>query len=229
MDNAQQSATAEKVHSSLFFRDEEFGVGGISFDLFIDESHLLEFGASDHPIESSAVITDHITRKLRTCTVTGLFSNRSIRGKSEEELEVQETQNQDPETQDPEQASEQTQAQNQRYNRALEMYEKLEALAEKREAVRLVTSLKVYPEMVILSLSAKRGPKDGETITFTMKLREFSYDSLKQKEEVAEVSQPEDMESEENRLVAEKQTNGKVSAKRNSFMENYLTFAEEEE
>lgn len=198
------------VQSSLFFRDEEFGVGGIAFDLFIDESHLLEFGASAHPIESSAVVTDHITRKLRSCTVTGMFSNHSIRRTVTEQ----------PSTEDSENGEEPVAI----YNRALEMYEKLEALAEKREAVRLVTSLKVYPEMVILALSAKRSAKDGESISFTMKLREFSFDQLKQKKE-AEPTQPEDMETEENRLVAEKQTNGKVSAKRSRFMESYLASA----
>lgn len=155
----------------------------IDFDLLIDESHTLEFDASDHPLENGAVITDHVTQKLRTCTITGMFTNH------------------------PAQA-------NGRYDakRALTLFNELENLAKKRKPVRLVTTLRVYEEMIITSLPVKITAEDGESITFTITLREFKVAALK-KNAIFGKFKPKDMKTADNRTIAQRGTNGTVSAK----------------
>lgn len=194
-----------KVPASLFSRDEGFGVdsadktGSIRFDLLVDESHTLEFEASDHPIENGAVITDHVTQKLRTCTVTGMFTNFPDRNEFGESTDGY----------TGVQVSDGTPVKD---NRARDMFIALENLAMQRKPVRLVTALHVYPEMIITSLPVKFGADDGESIKFTMTLREFKVAELKKTVTFGKFRPP-DMKSAENRTIAPKQTNGKVSAK----------------
>lgn len=190
------------IPASLFSRDESFGIGDIPFDLLIDESHTLEFEASDHPVEDGSVITDHVTQKLRTCTVTGFFTNHPSRklDASEEDWEKFQT---SEVVSDGETVT---------VNRSLEMFQKLEELARERKPVRLVTALKVYPEMIITSLPVKRDPKAGESVKFTVTLREFKTATLKKVAVFGKFKAP-DMKTADNRLIATKATNGKVSAK----------------
>ena len=123
-----------KVPASLFSRDEGFGVdsadktGSIRFDLLVDESHTLEFEVSDHPIENGAVITDHVTQKLRTCTVTGMFTNFPDRNEFGESTDGY----------TGVQVSDGTPVKD---NRARDLFIELENLAMQRKPVRLVTAL----------------------------------------------------------------------------------------
>lgn len=195
------------IPASLFSREEGFGLfnvansGGsvdeVKFDLLIDESHTLEFEASDHPIENGAVITDHITQKLRTCTITGMFTNSPMQefsGSTIDDFRNAEVNGAEGTT-----------------NRSREMFETLEKMAMERKPVRLVTALKVYPEMIILSLPTKRTAEDGESVKFTMTLREFKIATLK-KSVVFQKYSPKDMNTPEARKLASKSTKGKVSA-----------------
>lgn len=209
---SQDDIKPRAVSASLFTQAEAFGVGSsdsgtveIPFDLLIDESHTLEFEASDHPIENGAVITDHVTQKLRTCTVTGLFTNHPVQKADElEDSSIDSYRDTEilgtwdgvldhPRARD-------------------DMFKKLEELACERKPVRLVTSLKVYPEMIITSLPVKRDAKDGDCVKFTMTLREFKVATLKKTTAFGKF-QPPDMKTAERRLASQKKSKGKVSAK----------------
>lgn len=207
------------IPASLFSRQEGFGVfkvansGGsvdsVKFDLLIDESHTLEFEASDHPIENGAVITDHITQKLRTCTITGMFTNSPMQEFSGSTISdfqnakvngVEATRNRSRD----------------------EMFDALERMAMERKPVRLVTALKVYPEMIILSLPTKRTAEDGESVKFTMTLREFKIATLK-KSVAFQKYNPKNMDTPEARLLASQSTKGKVSATGRKFVDAILS------
>ena len=166
------------------------------FDLFVDESHGLEFQLSEHPVQDGSVITDHVTQKLRSCTISGMFTNHSVRRNRN---------NTDVIKIDGYESNEV------RTNEALENYEALETLAKKRQPVRLVTSLVTYPEMIIKSIKVQRGPDDGESIKFKMVLTEFK------RVNILEISadyiyKPESMEKDIDRMIASPANNGVVSA-----------------
>lgn len=206
-----------KVPASLFSRDEGYCVEGVDggknirFDLLVEESHTLEFEASDHPIENGAVITDHVTQKLRTCSITGMFTN------TPDETEVEGT---DVDSYRDAKVEGGTPL---AYNRSRDkMFADLEELAMQRKPVRLVTALKVYPEMIITALPVKRTSEDGESIKFQMTLREFKTASLKKTVAFGKFNPP-NMKTAINRTTAKKNTNGKVSAKAEQLVDNALS------
>lgn len=206
----QGDISPRKVSASLFTQSEPFGVGSsekgvveLPFDLLVEESHTLEFEASDHPVENGAVITDHVTQRLRTCTVTGLFTNHPMeRDGGFSGSDVDSFQN----TEITEDGTELD------HPRARDdMFAKLEELACERKPVRLVTTLKVYPEMIITSLPVKRTAEDGESVKFTMTLREFKVATLKKATAFGKF-QPPNMKTADRRIVSQTATKGKVSA-----------------
>lgn len=148
---------AQPLCASLFARTD-MGIEGIDFDLFIDESHGLDFKISEHPLQDGCVITDHVTQQLRTCKINAMFTNHSVRGRSgnEKEISIEGYEEAEPIE-----------------NVARQKFEALEELAKRREPVRLVTSLVVYPKMMIKNVNVQRGPSDGESVKFSMTLTEI--------------------------------------------------------
>ena len=153
------------VQSSLFFRDEGFGLEDLKFDLLIDESHSLDFDIPEHAVENGSSISDHVCERLRSVQITGLFTNHPIGGKKSGYVNEDGTVNEEPDEVSVDGAEG-------RGNIALANFEKLKEIARRRKPVRLVTSLEVYEEMVFESIPYSRGPEDGESIKFTAKLRE---------------------------------------------------------
>ena len=153
------------VQSSLFYRDEGFGLEDLKFDLLIDESHSLDFDIPEHAVEDGSSISDHVQERLRSVQITGLFTNHPIGGKKSGYVNEDGTVNEEPDEISVDGAEG-------RGNIALANFEKLKEIARRRKPVRLVTSLEVYEEMVFESIPYSRGPDDGESIKFTAKLRE---------------------------------------------------------
>lgn len=153
------------VQSSLFFRDEGFGLEELKFDLLIDESHSLDFDIPEHAVENGSSISDHVCERLRSVQITGLFTNHPIGGKKSGYVNEDGTVNEEPD-------EVRVDGVEGRGNIALANFEKLKEIARRRKPVRLVTSLEVYEEMVFDSIPYSRGPDDGESIKFTAKLRE---------------------------------------------------------
>jgi hypothetical protein len=175
----------QPVPASLFSRGEGYSVGSIAFDLLLQESHGLEFEASQHAIEDGSEVTDHVTRKLREVTVSAMFSLHSL-SLPEGSIDMSR-------------------------NRALEQLEAIERLAEERRPTRLVTALKVYPEMLILGVRYERTGSDGEAIRFQLVMREIRKVRLKEVV-VDSVVSPPNMDSEVNRRAAVAADAGRVSA-----------------
>lgn len=153
------------MQSSLFFRDEGFGLEELKFDLLIDESHSLDFDIPEHAVENGSSISDHVCERLRSVQITGLFTNHPIGGKKSGYVNEDGTVNEELDEVSVDGAEG-------RGNIALANFEKLKEIARRRKPVRLVTSLEVYEEMVFESIPYSRGPDDGESIKFTAKLRE---------------------------------------------------------
>lgn len=156
------------IPASLFTRNENFGLENLPFDLLIDESHELEFDISDHAVENGATISDHIQERLRTVRVTGMFTNHSINGAgafvtSDGKLNGRKWKESRVNIENAQAIS----------NTALERWEKLLKIARARKKVRIITSLEIYEEMAIESVTADRGPDDGEAIKFKLTLREI--------------------------------------------------------
>lgn len=208
------------AQASLFFRDEAFGVGSsssglvdIPFDLLIDESHSIEFDIADHAVENGATISDHVQERLRSVQVTGLFTNHPIgartggyvSGKPAKDGSVDVNRAVDTVNIDGAQGH---------GNIALDTkLDALKKLARERKPVRLVTSLEVYEEMVIESLNYDRGPDDGESIKFTVKLRQVrtANVSYKNRDAVYNPPPPKSQDSEVGKKLAENDKDGKVT------------------
>lgn len=158
----QRPKKAQSIPASLFHRkDEDMGIEGLPFDLFISESHKLSYRVGDHPMQNGVTISDHVRRELREVTIEGMFSNHPLKG-LEDTNEVK--------FKDEYATSE---VKPTLTNRALTMFNKVKQWADLKEPVRLVCSLEVYPKMVITEINYERNAKSGSSIRFTMTLREI--------------------------------------------------------
>lgn len=192
--------TAQTVPASLFFRKtESMGIAGLPFDLFISEKHALSFKVGEHPLQNGATVSDHVQQELQEVTIEGMFTNHPIGNASGTDSKVKFED--DFASQDVRSSV---------TNVALEKLESLRALAKKKEPVRLVCSLDIYPKMVITGLEYERDKDSGNAIRFSVTLREVNIVSLK-----ASVSsyvwKPDDMSTVNNRIAASKAKAGKRS------------------
>ena len=186
---------AEPIPASLFAigKSEKNGVGGIEFDLMPKESHGLDFDISEHPVDNGSSITDHIRMKPRECSVTGMFTCHPIKAYSKDKVTIDDG---------AEEMSE---------NRALTLYKELETLCKSMNKVRLVTDIKTYPTMLIKSLKTDRDRSSGESITFTMTLREYmGVDMQKTTSDI--VITPAKLNTNNAKTIAKKKNTGRKSA-----------------
>lgn len=198
------------IQSSLFFQNENFGISGLDFDLLIDESHSIEFDIADHAVENGSTISDHVTERLRSVQVTGMFTNHPVnKGENFYVGEDGKTIEDEPDEINIEGIGEAT------INVSRDQkLEKLKELARRRNPVRLVTSMEVYEQMVIESISFDRGPDDGEAVKFTMKLREVRTARTQsvQVDGVWNPPEPPKQETAPQRKMSKNRKKGKVSA-----------------
>lgn len=201
------------VYASLFWREESFGLKGLAFDLLVDESHQMQFSLSDHAVENGAVVSDHVERRLRSVTVTGLFTNHPMSGKSYV-----------TETADSYEFTEEIELDglDAVVNRSLTKWNMLMELASLREPVTLYTALETYPDMVITDLRANRGPRDGEAVKFTMTLREVRSVALVG----TTVNATRDTGTEAGRATADKENRGMQAAQTVASANNVYLNAE---
>lgn len=200
------------VQSSLFFRDEAFGLDSLPFDLLIDESHSLEFDIADHAVENGATISDHIQERLRTVQVTGFFTNHPIGGKESGYVTGEDKEGNAKVRRATD--SVRINGVEGKGNVALEeKFKKLKEIARERKPVRIVTAIEVYDEMVIESVSVDRGPEDGESIKFRMKLREVRTAKVETtyRDGVKPAPAPKSQDSDSGKKMAENEKDGKVT------------------
>lgn len=181
---------SQPIPASLFARRDK-GVGGIAFDLMLNESHGLTYKISEHPIDSGAVVTDHVQQQPRECSVTGIFSCHPIGSYSSDEIDIDEKEKITN-------------------NRALEKYLSIEKIAKEKKPIRLVTDLFDYPSMLIKSISVNRDKASGEMVTFQMSLIEYQSVTLSQVSSEG-VIQPYDLTTDNRKKIASKVNSGRVS------------------
>ena len=91
---------------------------------------------------------------------------------------------------------------------------RLKEIARRREPVRLVTALEVYDEMLVEELSFDRGPDDGESVRFRMRLREIRTATLEMRyvDGVWEPPEPKSQATDAGKKMSKQKKNGKKSA-----------------
>lgn len=201
----RKEKAAQSVPASLFFRNDEknMGIDGLPFDLFISEKHRLSFKVSDHPLQNGCTISDHVQRELQDVTIEGMFSNHSVnrddvpREAIEFDSEYGTTDVLNDKWQNPKPLP----------NTALQKLEKLRELASKKEPVRLVCSLDIYPKMVITDVSYERDAKSGSSVRFTITLREIVTVDLKYSTSSYNFS-PEQIKSMNDKIIASQVNSG---------------------
>lgn len=198
------------IQSSLFFQDEKFGLSELPFNLLIDESHSIEFDICDHAVENGSTISDHVQERLRSVMVTGMFTNHPVNSDNQFYVDSDgKTVIEEPDEIDIEGVGQAT------LNTARDKnLEKLKELARLRNPVRLVTALEVYESMIIESVNYDRGPDDGESVKFSMKLREVRTARTQsvQVDGVWNPPEPPKQETAPQRKMSKNRKKGKVSA-----------------
>lgn len=136
------------IPAQLFYKNRDYGVGSIQFDLVLGETHNMSNIITEYKIEDGSTISDHIQNNVRTGTVTGLITNFSIGEGTLTE------------------------------NRALLAFQRLEELFEAKELVTIVTVYKVYEDVVIENISIAKDSNTGESIVADFSFREITKVSL---------------------------------------------------
>lgn len=198
------------VQSSLFFRDHSFGLSELPFDMLIDESHSIEFDISEHAVENGSSIADHVQERLRTVSVTGMFTNHSLNGRSGGFVNGNEVEYApDAINIEGRQGAKDT---------CIPRLELLKEIARRRNPVTLYTALEDFElsdiSMVIESITYDRGPDDGESVKFTMKLREVRRARLGRAyvDGAWEPPEPQKLETPAEKKMSKKQKKGKKQA-----------------
>lgn len=120
--------------------------GLINLDAAITQEHRFSANATQHPVESGADVTDHVIDMPDQLTINGVFSNTPI-------LFLASLQGSP--------------------KRAEEAFEKLDALKKTGKTVDVFTTIKVYRNMIITSLTARRSASIGNAINVDIGLLEI--------------------------------------------------------
>lgn len=127
--------------------EDEAGVvrESLVFEATLSESHEQAYKVSEHPLEFGAVVADHIVREPFSLQVTVVVSRSPLQARFRENARLE-----------------------REWLRLLE-------LGDARGVVTVVTSLLVYRNMAIESISAPRSADDGESMNVDITFREVQY------------------------------------------------------
>jgi D-ribose pyranose/furanose isomerase RbsD len=139
------------ITSLIFGKKEKPKIGVLELDCNISESHEFENQVTAFPIENGSEITDHVINKPKKITVNGFVTNSPINslGKIGEIKD----------------AIAGNSGLSQKRVSVAE-YE-LQSILFNKELVTIVTSLDVYDDMVMTSLSIPKDSKTGDALRFT--------------------------------------------------------------
>lgn len=136
---------------SLFFKGNRvYGVGNISFDLVLSETHNFNSKITTHRIEDGSEIADHIQNELENGTLNGLISNFSL--------------NAGPIV----------------TNRAQDVFEALVSLWNEKQPVTITTVLRVYEDVVISSMPFMRDASQGDSLPISVSFRQIKIVTLQE-------------------------------------------------
>lgn len=162
-----ESLAGVRLGASLFVKKDGYLVATIPMDILVNESHTMQSEVAQQPIESGSIITTHIRNKLRTGSLTGLISNWSLRS---------------PSTLAMSGAVFGGAKEAQAVNRVRETYNLLVDLWEKKQRIRIVTTLWEYFDVAITSIEASRDGESGDAQEFTITFQELNVIKLTHRE-----------------------------------------------
>jgi len=124
-----------ELATTLFFQNNRnYGVGIITFDLILEETHNYSNSVTRYKIEDGSNISDHIQNEVESGSITGLITNFSLF--------------------DGVLLS----------NKAQDVFNQLRDLYLNKELVDIVTVLKVYENVAITNISVPRNSESGEEL-----------------------------------------------------------------
>jgi len=139
------------INTTLFFDQQRtYGVGALTFDLILAESHNFNSSVSEYNIENGSIISDHIQKELENGTLSGLISNFSLTS--------------------PGIVS----------NRAQDAFDLLEQIYNDQQLVTVYTVNKVYENVAIVSIGISRDDSTGEATIAEISFRKVNVVSLKE-------------------------------------------------
>lgn len=160
---------------TIVFTRMDASIGSIDIDAVVTETHLDEVEVTDHPVEIGVNISDHMRVKPAMITLDGLVSNTPLPAAGAPTTPMQA---EDGVTYSTRSASQPA--------RAGSAYQQLLALKTGGQLVTVVTALRSYDQMALVSLSVPRDAKTGNVLRFTAQLKEIRFASS----QVAVISVP---------------------------------------
>lgn len=181
--------------ASVFFHMSNPGVsssvGAISFDLVLSESHSMTTSVCSHPVQGNEAITDHLQPQPLTGSVKVLVTNYSLHdGKGGERYS----------------SSSSFDIYN---NRALDAYKMFKKIQAARVLVTMVTSLEVYKDVAIVSVSAPKDESSGDAITFDIEFKQIKRVQF-QIAPITSICRPQSMASVDSRRATPHVSKGRV-------------------
>ena len=200
------------IPTSLFYPKEGYSVGEIDIDLILDENHSKHAVVTENPLQDGRAVSDGIYLQLREGSLTALVSNHSLK-------HVQKI---DDEKQNVDTLMNMAQWKDQLKNRARDAWNELKDLMDKKQTVKIVTSLETYDNVVITDIETSRDGETGEALEIKINFKQILTVSLTETV-VSGPVQPKDMKSGINRSAAVGVNNGqKVAAEPSEADKNQL-------
>ena len=175
-------------HTCLFYRKEGYSVGAVELDLILDESHSKNAQVTENPLQDGRAVSDGIYLELREGSLTGLVSNHSIKHSVPPDRQTADGLLDKAENYQLE-------------NRAKQAWEDLKSLMDSKQLVTIVTSLEVYDNVAITSIETERDGDTGDALEIKVGFKQVQKVQLREDKVTAQV-QPENMDSDINRLAA---------------------------
>jgi hypothetical protein len=146
---------------------------GLTVDVSLSESHTEESDITDFPIETGSTISDHVRDKPVMLRITGYFSYKDPSflgqlaqfGENVGELVTNAT-NAIGLTDGPVKKA---------ASRAIDLYTALRDAKAKQGRFQVITNLRIYYDMMIVSLVANLTPDEGDSITFEATLKKVIF------------------------------------------------------
>lgn len=200
------------IPTSLFYPKDGYSVGEIDIDLILDENHSKHAVVTENPLQDGRAVSDGIYLQLREGLLTALVSNHSLK-------HVQKI---DDEKQNAETLMNMAQWKDQLKNRARDAWNDLKDLMDKKQTVKIVTSLETYDNVVITDIETSRDGETGEALEIKINFKQILTVSLTETV-VSGPVQPKDMKSGINRSAAVGVNNGQnVAAEPSEADKNQL-------
>lgn len=128
-------------------------LGGIEFDVLLEQEYILESDVPQFPVEEGFNISDNITLKPLTLTMVIQISNSPVTWSAR--------------------------FGGPRPGRINEVVNKLEELWRQKQPVTVVTNLKTYANMAIEKIAIPKNPEGGQALKIPIELRQINVVSIK--------------------------------------------------